>query len=272
MRILLTFLFCGLGTIAGAHEFWISPQTYTVTAGETVAADIRIGQNFSGAAYAFNPSTFARFDIIRNGETFPATGILGDTPAMTAQVDDGLAIIVHETTPERLTYVDWEKFQKFVDHKDLGVTQADHIARGLPDTKFVERYVRYAKSLVKGGTGAGADFEVGLKTEIVAMTNPYTDDLVDGVSVRVLRDGAPRADAQVEIFAKQGDEVTVITTRTDADGIAVVTVAPNTEYLIDAVYLEPTEGDAVWQSYWASLTFQTPSGPCRGLGHGCIGI
>ncbi len=258
MRFLLTLLICGLVSSASAHEFWISPVTYTVSPDEDIVADIRIGQEFNGAAYAFIPSTFARFDVIRNGETTPVAGQLGDRPALTTTAGDGLAILVHETTPERLTYANWEKFQTFVDHKDLAVTQDIHRQRGLPEEKFVERYVRYAKSLVAVGSGAGNDIETGMRTEIVALANPYTDDLADGLRVQVLRQGQPRVDAQVEVFAKRDDAVTVTLTRTDADGIAVIPMTPNTEYLLDAVFLEPTAGDAVWQSSWASLTFQTP--------------
>lgn len=258
MRFLLTLLFCGLANIAIAHEFWISPLSYTVETGTEIAADIRIGQDFVGATYSYIPSTFARFDLIRNGETYPVVGELGDKPALTMPADDGLTVIVHETKPERLTYANWDKFQTFIDHKDLGVTKVMHGSRDLPFEKFAERYVRYAKSLVATGDGAGSDVETGMKTEIVALANPYTDDLSDGLRVRVLRDGTPRGDAQVEVFAKWDGAVTVTLTRTDADGIATIPMTPNTEYLLDAVFLEPTSGDSVWLSSWASLTFQTP--------------
>jgi len=258
MRFFLTLVLCGLFNAASAHEFWISPQSYTVDAEGDILADIRIGQEFRGSAYAFNTGTFARFDVIRNGETLAVKGQLGDRPALTFPAGNGLSVIVHETAPERLTYANWAKFQTFVDHKNLDVTQAMHLERGLPEEKFAERYVRYAKSLVASGTAQGQDIETGMKTEIIALDNPYTDDLSAGLRVRVLRDGSPRPDAQVEIFAKQGDAVTVTLTRTDANGVATILTMPNTEYLIDAVYLEPTDGDAVWQSFWASLTFKTP--------------
>ncbi|NHX27299.1 DUF4198 domain-containing protein, partial [Escherichia coli] len=39
--------------MAQAHEFWLSPQTYHVAPGAPVIADLRLGQNFSGAPLSF---------------------------------------------------------------------------------------------------------------------------------------------------------------------------------------------------------------------------
>ena len=113
------------------------------------------------------------------------------------------------------------------------------------------------------GDGAGADREAGLETEIVALANPYTDDLSDGLPVRVLYQGAPRADAQVELFAKSPEgEVEITLLRTDAEGVALLPVTPGQVYLADAVVVRPlepvAEDDPVWESLWASLTFKVP--------------
>ena len=126
-----------------------------------------------------------------------------------------------------------------------------------------ERYSRYGKALIAVGDGAGADREAGLETEIVALANPYTDDLSDGLPVRVLYQGAPRADAQVELFAKSPEgEVEITLLRTDAEGVALLPVTPGQVYLADAVVVRPlepvAEDDPVWESLWASLTFKVP--------------
>ena len=126
---------------------------------------------------------------------------MGDNPALVMEAGaDGLAVVVHETTDSRLTYTDFAVFQRFVAHKDFATALADHAARGLPETGFKETYRRHAKSLIAVGSGAGADRAMGLAIEIVALANPYTDDLTAGLPVLVLLDGAPRGDAQVELF------------------------------------------------------------------------
>jgi uncharacterized GH25 family protein len=255
-----------LGAVsASAHEFWISPEAYQVPEGGTITAHIRVGQNFAGSAYSYIDMNIARFDLVQGESVVPVTGRMGDRPALNmAAPGPGLWVAVHQTSDSFLRYDKREMFVDFVTHKDFAWVLEEHAARGLPETGFRERYSRYAKALLAVGDGAGADREVGLLTEIVALANPYTDDLSGGLPVRVLYEGAPRANVQVEVFARDAaGEVTVTTTRTDTDGQAVIAVAPGTEYLVDAVVMRPlepeAEDDPVWESLWAALTFAVPA-------------
>ena len=100
-----------------------------------------------------------------------------------------------------------------------------------------------------------------METEFIALSNPYTDDLTQGMAVQILYQGAPRADAQIEIFDRApDDEVTITTLQTDAEGRASIPVKPGHSYLLDAVVLReaPKGGDAVWQTLWAAITFSVP--------------
>ena len=247
-----------------AHEFWIDPVDFTVASGDRVEANIRVGEEFRGNPLSFLPRNFLRFETIQNGGVRPVEGRLGDIPAMAVDsADDGLLIVVHETTENRLTYREWERFLRFASHKDFADIEARHDARGLPREEFVESYARYAKSLIAVGDGEGSDREIGLRTEIVALANPYTDDLSGGLPVLVLLDGEPRIDAQVELFDRDPTgEVVVTLHRTDEEGVALLPVEAGHAYLADAVVLEPVEPagprDPVWRSLWASLTFAVP--------------
>jgi len=268
MRIsaVLTFIaLVGGVSSAKAHEFWLSPDDYTLDRADVMEVRLRVGSGMKGMALSYFPNEIARFDVVQGDFVRPVTGRIGDNPALSMAAETGgLAILVHETTDSRLTYSDFAVFQRFVAHKDFKTALADHAARGLPETGFQETYRRYAKSLVAVGTGAGADRVMGLKIEIVAMANPYTDDLSAGMPLLVLMDGAPRVDVQVELFQTAPDG-TVITTlyRTDTEGKVVVPVQPGMEYLVDSVALLPLPNDdamagPVWHSDWASLTFRTP--------------
>jgi len=264
-RILLPALFVLAALPVRAHEFWIDPESYQVAPGEPIVAQLRVGAEFKGSVQSYFPQRFARFEV-KMGETLlPVEGRLGDIPAMDMVIPgSGLAVIVHQTKGDILRYRERALFEDFVAHKDLGDVLERHAARGLPELEFRESYTRYAKSLVAVGDGAGADAPVGLHTEIVALANPYTDDLSEGLPVQVLYEGAPRGDAQVELFAEDvAGEVGITLHRTDAAGIAVLPMAPGTEYLVDAVVMEDTGNDdpdagPVWHSAWAALTFRTP--------------
>ncbi len=105
----------------------------------------------------------------------------------------------------------------------------------------------------------------GFETEIVAVTNPYTDDLSNGFSVKLYYRQDTRPDTQVEVFRKASDgTVTIDLYRTDDQGIATFPVEPGLAYMVDAVVLrEPSEElmastNAVWETLWANLTFAVP--------------
>lgn len=248
-----------------AHEFWIDPLDYTVAAEDPIQARLRVGQGFEGVSMSYMTRNFTRFDIVFGDTITPVDGRLGDNPALDVDAHGtGLAIVLHETTPRDLTYDEWDRFLRFAEHKDFPDIEARHLARGLPMTGFTESYTRHVKSLIAVGDGAGQDREFGLRTEFVALANPYTDDVSDGLPVLVLLEGEPRPDAQVELFDRAPDgTVTVTLHRTDAEGHALLPVEPGHEYLADAVTLMPlepaAEGDPVWHTLWAALTFAVPA-------------
>lgn len=200
--------------------------------------------------------------MIQAGKTQAVTGRMGDVPALARRVETpGLMLIVHQTKPSTLKYKSWEKFQKFADHKDFPDIRARHLARGLPEVDFTERYHRFAKALVAIGSGTGADLQTGLDTEFVATSNPYAPGYQGEMEVTLFYQGKIRPDAQIEIFEKTpGGEVNVSLMRSDALGRAVIPTRPGHSYLLDAVVLRPLpEGEEeVWETLWAALSFGVP--------------
>ncbi len=256
MRATAALLAC-LAAPAGAHEFWISPTDYTPAPGEATSADLRVGERFSGAVQAYFPNSITRFDVVAGDAATPVEGTVGDRPAMApATLPEGLAVIVHETGDSRLTYTEAAKFARFAAHKGF-----PEIAVGA-QMPVTELYRRYAKSLIGVGSAAGADAPVGLYAELTALTNPYTDDLLGGMTVRLTEAGAPVPDYQIEVFALPpgAEAATIETYLTDADGAATFPVAPGTQYMVDSVLMRPLpdRDDADWFSHWANLTFETP--------------
>lgn len=251
-----------LSSTTYAHEFWIEPQNYQVQKGAPITADLKNGQKFKGSNLAYFDNRIARFEVVQNGTVTPVTGRLGDVPALQVTApDDGLLVVVHQTAPSKITYKEWDKFQAFADHKDFGEMRARHESLGFPTDKFKETYTRYAKALIAVGDGNGADAPTGMETEFVALSNPYTDNLTQGMAVQVLYRDASRPDAQIEIFDRAPDNtVTITTTPTNAEGRALIPVLPGHTYLLDAVVLReaPKGGDTVWETLWAALTFSVP--------------
>ena len=265
---------------ANSHELWISPDDYQVLLDEPLTAHIRIGEKFEGPSFPFVEMNFERFEIADTKTNSKVSGRLGDAPAVNQMAKNtGLNIILYETTANSVTYNDLEKFRNFVSHKGYPEIIDDHIRRGLPQTGFKERYFRYAKSLVAVENGEGADRKIGLEIEIIALENPYTDNLSAGLPVQVLYQDKPLANAQVEIFERAGSsakpvadelprKVEISILEADSYGKVNIPVRPGYEYLVDSVVIRPVEppaGDsdnsnpAVWESLWASMTFEIPA-------------
>lgn len=249
-----------------AHEFWIEPVRYQVAAGDTMVANLRNGEKFDGYGHPYVESTTNRFDLFLQGTATPVNSRVGDNPALqVATKEPGLAIIVHEKKATTLRYVKWEKFQKFADHKGFENIRQQHRARGLPETGFKEAYSRFSKSLVAIGGGEGSDQPVDTEVELVALNNPYTEDVTNGVRVVGLYRGEPVPHTQIELFEKsQAGDVTITLYKTDSNGEVILPVKSQNSYLVDMVVLrEPSAEVAMklsvaWESLWASLTFLVP--------------
>lgn len=261
-RLVFAVALCLSGAHVSAHEFWIEPQEFQVEIGGEMAIDLKNGQNFVGTRLSYFENQFTRFELAQGDIVIAAKGRTGDRPALTANAqNDGLLVILHETTSSTLKYKEWVKFTNFADHKDFPNAEADHKVAGWPQTDFRESYTRHVKALIAVGAGDGADRNFGMATEFVALTNPYADSFDGDMKVQVFFDAVPRADVQVEVFERAPDESVLVTLyRTDESGIASIPVKSAHTYLFDAVVLQPYTSDdkAVWQTLWAALTFHVP--------------
>ncbi len=250
-----------------AHEFWIEPLDYLIAPQATLEGNLVNGQEFEGARVAYFPDRIAAFQYFSNGVSAAVEGRIGQSPALEMPpLGDGLHVVGYVAQPATLNYAEWEKFQRFIDHKDLGDIRPLHDARGLPEADFFEVYSRYSKTLIGVGAAAGADFRTGMETELVALANPYTDDVSAGMPVRLFYQNTVRANEQVELFEKAADgTVTITLHRTNTDGVAMLPVRAGYSYMADAVVLrEPSDGlaeasGAVWETLWANLTWAVPA-------------
>lgn len=265
MRKIALLLICLAGP-ATAHELWLEPAAYQIETDGKLTANIINGQDFEGITFPYVPQKFVHFKGFAGGVTGNVTGRTGDTPAVNIDpLGDGLNVLAYQARNSTVDYATWDKFKTFLDHKDLGDQLARHQARGIPLENFKEVYSRYSKTLIGVGDSKGADRRVGLETEIVALTNPYTDNLGSGMRVQLFYRTDVRANSQIEVFSKTpAGAVTVTYVRTDDQGIATVPVTSGNSYMLDAVVLRDPAAQlaantgAVYETLWANLTFAAP--------------
>lgn len=244
-----------------AHEFWIEPHDFAITADVKIQADLRVGQDFKGDAFPYIPSRFAAFKRHdRLGEA-DVEGVTGDLPALNlVPRTEGLSIFTYVSAGERIRFRDWEKFAAYLDLEGLDSIPARHDARGLPRDDISEIYTRCAKTLVAVGDASGdEDRATGMRLELVAGENPLTLTPGAEMSFTLLWEGKPLGDTQVALFRKgvDGSDATRTITRTDDGGRASFTIPGNGTYMAAGVHMieAPADRNADWQSYWASLTF-----------------
>lgn len=258
-------LFVSTGTIF-AHEYWIEPTDYTPNLSENVAADVRVGQDFTGNVVPYIPPMVVQYRVYDNLGMREPGGAAGDRPALQVQARrSGLMVMAYQSSKSRITFNELEKFKSYLEFEGVPEILDEHRARGLPDVGFAELYSRFPKALVDvDGTGVGIDLVTGLRAELVALDNPYGINDGDNLRVQLFWEGEVQADRQVKIFAKpindRDGELEVIDIRTNAQGVIKFPIQADTRYLLSSVRLiavEPEEAEgAVWESFWASLTFE----------------
>lgn len=243
---------------AVAHEFWLEPRTYRPAPGQPVPISIRIGQKFKGDSFPFVTAEFKQFALLEAGKVLPVRGVDGDDPAVTLRFKtEGLAAIIHYSTPEKLVFEIWDKFAAYLDLEGLNAMADRHVARGLPRANIREVYSRCAKLLVVvAGAAEGQDRLSGLMPlELVVESQPVTWQPGAEMVLRLYLQGQPLADTQITAISRAQSERRMAV-RTDADGRARIRIDDAGPWLFNAVHMmEPAEqADADWESLWASLT------------------
>ena len=269
---IITYLAVGLlaGLVSlpsSAHEFWLEPSDFQPKVGDVVTVDLVIGTHFDGFFSPYTPDEIAAFGLIDAAGNTAITGRFGDMPAgqfVVAQF--GLSLLYHQTTPSYVTYTKPEKFISFAVEKGFADVAARYQKQTAENFRLVEKYRRFAKSLIMVGPASGQDQLLGLEMELVALTNPYQQPVSKEFTVAVYDSGAPRPGAQVTVFIRHTpSDVEKKIIIADERGQVHLSLLPGRHYLFDSVKLQPIKDadpvkNAEWESLWAALTFAVPDG------------
>jgi len=253
-----------------AHDFWIDPSSFRPAPGQRVLVRLRVGQKFKGDPMPRDPKLLRRFSLFSGGagsgtggvET-PVPGVAGAEPAGFATVTaPGLNLITYASGRSSVE-LDAAKFETYLADEGLEAIKAERAKKGQTAAPAKEVFSRYAKSyLAVGGTGGpGYDRVLGLTLELVPEKDPTAlTPLPQGTElpVRLLYLGKPLPGALVTAFTRDQPDARV-TARTDAAGRARLRLDRPGVWLVKAVHMIPAPADAGadWESFWASLTFET---------------
>ncbi len=258
LSYLLTVPSLAICGVSQAHEFWLQPEIYVAEPGLAVPVQIKSGEGFEGIEYPWIPSRVAE------AGTTSQRAVLQASPQMPAiqltPAADGLTTLHYRSNPTELEYDSYKDFTDFLQEDGLQWVDERHRARKLPDTGWKEAFIRYAKTLIKVGSGEGRDKPGLMPYEWIAVSNPYTTTS-QTYTLQLLASGQPVADTQVTWFTRGSEDIGEMDRTlavTDATGSVQIPAIANTEYLISSVIMTEQNSNTIpWQSHWVSITFKT---------------
>lgn len=250
MRRFIRFLFAAL-TVANsgaAHEFWIEPLQFTFAPDQPIEAGFFVGQNLTGDEFPFLSSRSVGLSISDHSVSWFLSPREGDRPAIRVATDaPGQYLLTYQSHPSHVTYESFAKFQLFLVAEGLTEFEQVHRQRGLPEAGFREAFTRYAKSIVRVGTG---DFDLPQNQPMRFDWELLNDPFAGGpVEMRLTWQGAPVPHHPVTLIGQNMRQR--LMTRSDG---AVTVPRINEPILVNAVKLEPLSATALpWHSHWASF-------------------
>lgn len=246
-----------------AHDVWIEPGSYRPTPGQVVGLRLRVGQDLVGDPIPRIPALARQFVVEDARGRRPVGGRAGADPAGRLRVAAaGLHVVGYYSHPSAIE-LPADKFNAYLVEEGLDGVSALRAQRNETGASARELYSRCAKSLLLAGRPSLAqrDRALGFPLELVAERNPYLLRAGQQFPVRLIYQGQPLAGALV-VAMNSLDPSDKQALRTDAAGRVRFRLRPGGMWLVKAVHMvAPAAGaDADWESFWASLTFETRAG------------
>ncbi len=257
-----------LTSLTFAHDFWVVPSRFIIAPGATVSVALNTGDQFPVSDSAVKSERIELASLVTAGGSTPFMSYRTEGKSTMVDVaaprQDGGAIVEVVLKP-LATKQPRASFDDFVKHEGLDAVSA-LLARE-PQRRAEERrtYAKYAKTLVRIGTGKGAAAvyrePLGHRLEIVPEADPYSLKTGEMLPLRLYFDGRPLAGARVVMGSTDTATATqskLPGVRTDAEGSARLPLdKKGGVHYIHTLHMIPATGaDVEWESFWATLTFE----------------
>jgi len=264
-KISLISLVCSIIILAtttiSAHDFWLIPQKFRISPGDSQTIFANTGMDFPNSLSAVTPDRVDQFIL---------TGKSGKKDITEFEVQ-GNSLITKCTFEKTGTYVitvslkpkeiklTAEEFNEYLLHDGLPDIYELRKKEGILDKDAVEHYSKYPKTIIQVGSQLDKTptKPLGLPIEIIPQVNPYGLKLGDDLEVTALFQGKPLSDAEIAWSYPGLGEEFAGSKKTDANGKAAVPLAKVGPYVIRLTHMEWVKKQThEWESYWTSLTFE----------------
>lgn len=259
------FVAASLATPAAAHDFWIQPERYQVAVGQQLSATFQVGHAQYRQRWG---NDLTRIPLIvdftpsrHQVDQRSAVRAGGDEDFVTTLSEPGVHVIAMQTV-SALSNLPAIRFNDYAKAEGLASVIATRTRLSQNNLPGRERYSRRAKTLIQVGPQTAANSRMatralGMKLEIVPLTNPYSLGASRQLPLVVLYKGRPLANSTVMLTNLAFDARPIETEVTDARGRATFNVPTVGDWQLNVLWSEPLSGDAQadFDTTFASLTF-----------------
>jgi uncharacterized GH25 family protein len=243
-----------------AHDFWLVPQKFRLTPGDSVTVSANTGMDFPNSLSAVTPDRVDQFILVGKSVKKNITDLKIQGNSLVAKCtfkESGTYVVGVALKPKEIKLTG-EEFNEYLLHDGLPNIYELRKKEGILDKDAVEHYSKYPKTIIQVGNKLDEMpmKPLGLPIEIVPGMNPYGLKLGDELEVTVLFQGKPLSGTEIAwTYPGKGEEFAG-SKKTDKNGKAVIPLDKVGPYVIRLTHMEwvkkPTHE---WESYWTSLTF-----------------
>lgn len=257
-----------LASVLFAHDLYLMPAKFKVEPGDKVVISVHNGDSFPTSEGPTDPKRLLEARM-SDGTPLEQLMTLGRATHGLAEIKTKGSIYAYLHTEPKLLELGPEKFESYLKEEGLDHAIAYRAQHGESAKGGREMYSKYAKTLLTSNApDAGFSKVLGLTIEIIPEVNPALLKPGDQLPIQVLFRGKPAAGLQViKAWAVGATGQHATAGRTDEQGRIRIPIESAAKWRIHTVAIErhPDAAQADWQSFWASLTFESssPSGTTR---------
>ena len=253
-----------------AHDFWLQPSAYSLTADTPTSMTLQVGHGPFRQRSPIPARRIVQFRAIAPDGT--ATDLrprlqLGQ-PSKDGDFELhelGAHILILQTDNRAQTHLPPIRFNDYLKAEGLtpALQQRDRLHR--TDSDGSERYSRCAKSIVQVGSMMAQPQNqvtepVGLPLEIVPEVNPYRTPQPANFPVRVFYEGHPLSGALVKLTDLREDASPYEAHLTDGGGRATFEMPRAGIWLLNVIWTKPLSAtdETDFETVFSSLSFGFP--------------
>ena len=243
------------------HEFWIQPNKYIYSAGETVNFRFFTGPDFNGSDWEGNRSQIESLVFywanMKDNCDQHLSANSGNSLNMSV-IDEGTAMLAFQSKPI-YREMNADEFKNYQVENKLIKQQEERIQKNNANNKVKENYQHIAKTIFQVGTKTDKTFskKTGLPMDIIPEQNPYALTKDGDFKVKIFYRDKPLQNAPVKIWHRLNDKISIHSLETNEEGEVTFFISTLGEWMVSAMSMEllNSNEDADWKTCHATLTW-----------------